>query len=42
MNNIKEAAISMGLHVENKRVLEREFDASLKDEKFKNLVRKIV
>jgi hypothetical protein len=41
MNNIKEATMQMGLRVENSNTLEKEFAASLKDEKFKNLVKKI-
>jgi len=41
MNSIKEAAMQMGLRVDNGNTLEKEFSASLKDERFKNLVRKI-
>ncbi len=41
MNNIKDATVEMGLNTNNKRVLEREFEASLKDERFKTLVKKI-
>lgn len=41
MNNIKDATVEMGLNTNNKRVLEREFESSLKDERFKTLVKKI-
>lgn len=41
MNNIIDKSKEIGLRVETKKVLEKEFDNSLRDEKFKNLVKKI-
>ena len=41
MNNIKDAAMGLGININNKHGLEREFDLAIKDEKFKDLVKEI-